>query len=495
MCPSQGDQFAYSSHGIKRHFDMLQTHFDHHGRLSAASHKPPRRTTRPTDLRVRRPQTVLATSLGHSTLSEPNSPPTNSSASPKFTRCQQAAFTAAQRSHTESHLQGSSPKDARQSLTHVLQSLGACARRPRRRCSQIPGGSSFSSPRPTVTLADVADAYAAPERQTEDMGAKNDGFDADGLRERADVRESEARRRERDRAEARAEEASREAGRDVVRADLREGRISREDFARLAREAGISAREVAATLREHRPAQAAPAPAPSPSAAARSLATAAAAKARGVEELRRGETAEAAATFSRAAELAAAARAEPGSGSDGVTGEALRLQAAAELNLALCQLKLHAWEEAAAASSRALAAGEGEADTWAATRTKAFYRRARARLGQGRRRCRWQWLGGRDRRRKLGRLGGRGERRGRLSTGSSGSQRPQRRGERRCQCGAVGTAIPSAPAGRGTIAVAAAQRCCTRRPTDHCCRQCRPPPDECRAACQRCRTACRVAGC
>ena len=129
-----------------------------------------------------------------------------------------------------------------------------------------------------------------------------DTYDDDGLRERADVRESEARRRERDRAEARAEEASREAGRDVVRADLREGRISREDFARLAREAGISAREVAATLREHRPA--APAPAPSPSAAARSLATAAAAKARGVEELRRGETAEAAATFSRAAELA-----------------------------------------------------------------------------------------------------------------------------------------------------------------------------------------------
>lgn len=212
-----------------------------------------------------------------------------------------------------------------------------------------------------------------------------DAYDDDGLRERADVRDSEARRRERDRAQARAQEASREAGRDVVRADLHEGRISREDFARLAREAGISAREVAATLREHRPAQAAPAPAPSPSAAARSLATAAAAKARGVEELRRGETAEAAAAFSRAAELAAAARAEPGSGSDKVTGEALRLQAAAELNLALCQLKLHAWEEAAAASSRALAAGEGEAATWAATRTKAFYRRARARLGQGRR--------------------------------------------------------------------------------------------------------------
>ena len=53
-------------------------------------------------------------------------------------------------------------------------------------------------------------------------------YDDDGLRERADVRESEARRRERDRAEALAEEAGREAGRDGVRVDLREGRISRE---------------------------------------------------------------------------------------------------------------------------------------------------------------------------------------------------------------------------------------------------------------------------
>ena len=38
------------------------------GRLTGAlSQAPPRRMARPTDLRVRRPQTVLATSLGHST--------------------------------------------------------------------------------------------------------------------------------------------------------------------------------------------------------------------------------------------------------------------------------------------------------------------------------------------------------------------------------------------------------------------------------------------
>ena len=72
-------------------------------RLSQAS---PRRTTRPTDRRVSRPHTVLATSLGYSTPSEPIIPPTNSSASPKFTRCRQAACTASNRSHTETSLQG-----------------------------------------------------------------------------------------------------------------------------------------------------------------------------------------------------------------------------------------------------------------------------------------------------------------------------------------------------------------------------------------------------
>ena len=67
---------------------------------------PPRRMARPTDLRVRRPQTVLATSLGHSGPSAAMSPRTSSAASPKFTRWQQAAFTASQRSHIETLLQG-----------------------------------------------------------------------------------------------------------------------------------------------------------------------------------------------------------------------------------------------------------------------------------------------------------------------------------------------------------------------------------------------------
>ena len=72
-------------------------------RLSQAS---PRRTTRPTDRRVSRPHTVLATSLGCSTPSEPTIPSTSSSPSPKFTRCRQAACTASNRSHTETSLQG-----------------------------------------------------------------------------------------------------------------------------------------------------------------------------------------------------------------------------------------------------------------------------------------------------------------------------------------------------------------------------------------------------
>ena len=67
---------------------------------------PPRRMARPTDLRVRQPQTVLATSLGHSGPSAAMSPRTSSAASPKFTRWQQAAFTASQRSHIETLLQG-----------------------------------------------------------------------------------------------------------------------------------------------------------------------------------------------------------------------------------------------------------------------------------------------------------------------------------------------------------------------------------------------------
>ena len=98
-------------------------------RLSQAS---PRRTTRPTDLRVSRPQSVLATSLGYSTPSEPIIPPTNSSASPKFTRWQQAAFTASQRSHIETLLQGHNRSHDHELLhqRHVPRAHASPLRRP-----------------------------------------------------------------------------------------------------------------------------------------------------------------------------------------------------------------------------------------------------------------------------------------------------------------------------------------------------------------------------
>ena len=93
---------------------------------------PPRRMARPTDLRVRRPQTVLATSLGHSGPSAAMSPRTSSAASPKFTRWQQAAFTASQRSHIETLLQGHNRSHDHELLhqRHVPRAKASPLRRP-----------------------------------------------------------------------------------------------------------------------------------------------------------------------------------------------------------------------------------------------------------------------------------------------------------------------------------------------------------------------------
>ena len=93
---------------------------------------PPRRMARPTDLRVRQPQTVLATSLGHSGPSAAMSPRTSSAASPKFTRWQQAAFTASQRSHIETLLQGHNRSHDHELLhqRHVPRAKASPLRRP-----------------------------------------------------------------------------------------------------------------------------------------------------------------------------------------------------------------------------------------------------------------------------------------------------------------------------------------------------------------------------
>ena len=67
---------------------------------------PPRRMARSADLGLSSPEAVAATSLSHSGPSAAMSPRTSSAASPKFTRWQQAAFSASQRSHIETLLQG-----------------------------------------------------------------------------------------------------------------------------------------------------------------------------------------------------------------------------------------------------------------------------------------------------------------------------------------------------------------------------------------------------
>ena len=93
---------------------------------------PPRRMARSADLRLSSPEAVAATSLGHSGPSAAMSPRTSSAASPKFTRWQQAAFTASQRSHIETHLQGHNRSHDHELLLqhHVTRAKASPLRRP-----------------------------------------------------------------------------------------------------------------------------------------------------------------------------------------------------------------------------------------------------------------------------------------------------------------------------------------------------------------------------
>ena len=70
-------------------------------------------------------------------------------------------------------------------------------------------------------------------------------FDADGLRENLDVRASNEKRRDAERA-AKAEHAAKLA---ALCADVRDGRLGMAEFAKVAREAGMPAADVAAALR------------------------------------------------------------------------------------------------------------------------------------------------------------------------------------------------------------------------------------------------------
>ena len=103
------------------------------GRLTGAlSQGPPRRMARSADLRLSSPEAVAATSLSHSGPSAAMSPRTSSAASPKFTRWQQAAFTASQRSHIETLLQGHNRSHDHELLhqRHVPRAKASPLRRP-----------------------------------------------------------------------------------------------------------------------------------------------------------------------------------------------------------------------------------------------------------------------------------------------------------------------------------------------------------------------------
>ena len=93
---------------------------------------PRRRMARSADLRLSSPEAVAATSLGHSGPSAAMSPRTSSAASPKFTRWQQAAFTASQRSHIETLLQGHNSSGDHELLhqRHVPRAEASPLRRP-----------------------------------------------------------------------------------------------------------------------------------------------------------------------------------------------------------------------------------------------------------------------------------------------------------------------------------------------------------------------------
>ena len=93
---------------------------------------PRRRMARSADLRLSSPEAIATTSLGHSGPSAAMSPRTSSAASSKFTRWQQAAFTASQRSHIETLLQGHNRSHDHELLhqRHVPHAKASALRRP-----------------------------------------------------------------------------------------------------------------------------------------------------------------------------------------------------------------------------------------------------------------------------------------------------------------------------------------------------------------------------
>ena len=204
-------------------------------------------------------------------------------------------------------------------------------------------------------------------------------FDGDGVREVAAVAASDAVRRERD---ARGREAVR-SRQDELRAAFSAGRLTMAEYAKAAREAGITAKEVGAALQERAAAEKrmeereahAKAQAQSASKQPDELAAAHGAKAQGLYWLKKGEVAEAAEAFEDAASIGAmASEALIATGSD--QRPAILVRSSSLLNAALCHMKLEAWPQVEAACDAVLALDDSSA--------KARYRRGVARLRQSR---------------------------------------------------------------------------------------------------------------
>ena len=201
-------------------------------------------------------------------------------------------------------------------------------------------------------------------------------FDEDGLRERASVAQSDARRREKER-------ASRDASRihqDALRAAFAAGELTMAEYAKQGREAGISASEIGAALKERAAAEKrmeqkvekakSEAMHADKTGKMSELAAALSAKAQGLECLRRNEHADAAEAFSDAASLAEGVAAHTSCAAQ--SAEALKLRLACLLNEALSRLKLEEWATVEGLCSSVLALDASSA--------KALYRRGAARL-------------------------------------------------------------------------------------------------------------------
>lgn len=209
-------------------------------------------------------------------------------------------------------------------------------------------------------------------------------FDEDGLREVAWVAASDTVRRNREQV-ARASVRTKQ---DDLRTAFAAGKMTMAEYAKAAREAGITAKEVGAALQERAAAekrmeQKSVASKEMAESAHRSaeqpadLAAAHAAKAQGLERLKRGEVADAAEAFEDAASLAAraaeaVAAAAHNDAHSATIKAANEVRCASLLNAALCHLKLADWPAAEAACTTVL-----EKDP---TSAKAFYRRGTARL-------------------------------------------------------------------------------------------------------------------